>query len=331
MCQALPPLQDATLQRRMALFKSCCAAAGMAVLSRGSRARGDPVQRPSPTVPLLGSARPMPALGFGTCCRESAQGQPLIDSVKVYLASGGRLIDTAQLYGNHRDIATAIQEAGIPREELWVTSKVAVGRVKSAEDVLKAVNISLRQLGLSYLDLMLLHGGEGWGLKAEQDVAFWQGLIEAKSAGKVRNIGVSNHNQKEIEQLTAATGEMPAVNQLEYHPWVPKDTKQLVRWCQSKGIAVTAYGSLGGSANKARGEAVEAVANKYGRTSAQVLLRWALDEGVAVIPGATSASHIREDLDLNFLLRPEDARALEIAQVPQDFTRWHNCKSGCAA
>ncbi|OLP82204.1 NADPH-dependent conjugated polyketone reductase C2 [Symbiodinium microadriaticum] len=270
----------------------------------------------------------------GTVAREGAFAMTMDLNIAcgAYLAAGGRLIDTAQGYGNHLDIGEAIRQSAVPRDDLWVTSKVRVRACNTAADVVRAVNKSLEQLGLEYLDLMLLHGGDGWGIGPERDEALWRGLIETQQSGKVRSIGVSNHNREEIDRLISSTGVTPAVNQLEFHPWVPAETRDLVRWCQGKGIAVTAYGSLGGSQNKARGEAAAKIAEKYGKTSAQVLLRWALDQGVAVIPGASSEEHIREDLDLTgFALTSEDAKLLESVEAPTNFTRWHNCKTGCAA
>jgi len=298
-----------------------------------ARASASALQPRQPAaLPVSGSPKPMPAVGYGTCCRATARGPPLIESTLAFLANGGRLIDTAQLYGNHRELGVAIRQSGVPREELWVTSKLKVRSLSTEADVMNAVDKSLDELGLSYLDLMLLHGGDGWGIGSDRDEALWRGLIGAQRAGKVRSIGVSNHNRQEIERLAATTGVMPAVNQLEFHPWVPPETRELVRWCQGRGIAVTAYGSLGGSANGARGDVVAGIAKQYGVTNAQVLLRWALDQGVAVIPGATSEAHIREDLNLSgFSLNADDAKRLEAAVAPEDFTRWHNCKSGCAA
>ena len=316
--------EDAARRRRSYMMLAICGWWGFCQTAKA-------LSQPS-SFKIPGSFKPMPAIGYGTCCRESAQGQPLITSTKAYLAAGGRLIDTAQGYGNHVDIGEAIRQSKIPREELWVTSKVRVRACNTSGDVVKAVNKSLQQLDLSYLDLMLLHGGDGWGIGPERDEALWRGLIEAQKAGKVRSIGVSNHNRDEVERLISSTGVVPAVNQLEFHPWVPAETRELVRWCQGKGITVTAYGSLGGSQNKARGDAVTKIASKYGKTNAQVLLRWALDQGVAVIPGASSEQHIREDLDLSgFALTDEDAKLLESGEVPASFARWHNCNYGCAA
>jgi len=281
-------------------------------------------------LPVAGNSKLMPTIGYGTCCRPGARGEELVEGVKAYLAAGGRLIDTAQIYSNHEDIAEAIQQSAVDREELWITSKVRVQSCNTPDDVIKAVDTSLQQLDIGYLDLMLLHGGDGWGISPERDEALWRGLIAAQKAGKVRSIGVSNHNREEVERLITKTKVVPAVNQLEFHPWVPAETRDLVRWCQEKGIVVTAYGSLGGSVNKARGEVVSQVAKNYGKTNAQVLLRWALDQGVAVIPGTNSEEHIREDLDLNFHLEKNDAQLIETSSAPQYFTRWRNCRSGCA-
>lgn len=283
----------------------------------------------------LSDGTSMPAIGFGTCCRASAKGPPLIKSTLEYLAQGGRLIDTAQMYGNEADLGVAIKDSGIARDNLWITDKINTGPwygdgpVTTQAATLTSVKDSLNSLGTDYIDLMHIHGT--WSLDANQQVDVWKGLIDAKSQGLVRRIGVSNFQRKEIEALEAATGVRPCVNQLEYHPWVPDDTVKLVKWCQTKKIAVTAYGSLGGSRNKA-GEGVDPsqsadvakVAAAHQCSKAQVLLRWALAQGVAVIPGATSAEHIRENLRVpSFQLTAGDRRLLAGAK-PSAFKRWRN-------
>lgn len=329
MCACFSPcfLEVAALSRRLAM-SSIFALSG----ARPANALSDQ----PPAIRIEGSAKDMPAVGFGTCCRRNVKGPPIIKAAKAYLASGGRLIDTAQLYENHVDLKVAIRESGVPRNDLWVSSKVLVcgdGRfcATTREATKKAVDKTNEELGLEYTDLMLLHGAEGWGVSPEVDVDLWRGLIDAKSAGKVRNIGVSNHNKDEIQRLIDATGVKPAVNQIEFHPWVPDETKELVRWCQSKGIAVTAYGSLGGEGNKGKGQVIEDIANRRGATNSQVLLRWALDQGVAVIPGSNNEDHIKDNLQLlKVKLDAEDEKALESAAKPDRFRRWHSCKSGCA-
>jgi diketogulonate reductase-like aldo/keto reductase len=153
-----------------------------------------------------------------------------------------------------------------------------------------------------------------------------------QSAILIPSPAVSNFLRPEIEALEAATGVRPAVNQLEFHPFVPESTMALVRWCQAQGIAVTGYGSLGGSSSKA-GESgprdasanLATVAERHGCSSAQVLLRWALDQNVAVIPGATSAAHIRDNLHVPTFKFTASDRALLSAQAkPDAFTRWRN-------
>jgi len=288
---------------------------------------------------VTGSEKKMPRIGFGTCCRASAHGQPLIRSTLIYLNNGGRLIDTAQMYTNHRDLAKAIHDSGVPREELWVTSKLntatnemqGVGTKEppqNEQDAMRNVDSCLEELGLEYLDLMLIHGA--WENPSEVQESLWRGLIAAKAAGKVKNIGVSNFNWEQIENLRTKTGVLPAVHQLEYHPWVPKETHDLVKWCQDQGMAVTAYGSLGGSDNKGHSEAAKSVAKKYGLSKAQVLLSWALNKGVAVIPGATSEEHIKQNLATPVgLLTEEDMNLIESSGAPESWRRWHNCESGC--
>ena len=286
----------------------------------------------------LSDGTSMPAIGYGTCCRASAKGPPLIKSTLEYLAQGGRLIDTAQMYGNEAELGEAIKASAAPRSSLWITDKVNTGPpeysrygdgpITSRAATVASVKASLSALGTDYIDLMHIHGT--WNVDADQQIDVWRGLIDARDMGLVRRIGVSNFDRREIEALEKATGVRPCVNQLEYHPWVPDETVKLVKWCQARKIAVTAYGSLGGSRNKA-GEVdpsqstnVATVAAAHQCSNAQVLLRWALLQGVAVIPGATSAEHIRENLRVpSFELTAAERRLLASAK-PTAFKRWRN-------
>jgi diketogulonate reductase-like aldo/keto reductase len=137
----------------------------------------------------------MPAIGYGTCCRPSAKGELLITSTKEYLAQGGRLIDTAQLYENERELGVAIQQSGVPRADIWVTDKINTGPWKGAPvntraGTVASVRASLQALDTDYIDLMHIHGT--WSIDAAEQVEVWRGLIEAKEQGLVRRIGVSN-------------------------------------------------------------------------------------------------------------------------------------------
>ena len=260
-----------------------------------------------PVVPVGKNGASMPLIGFGTCCRKSSTGPLLIRSTLDFLAAGGRLIDTAEMYGNHKDLKRAILQSGVPRSELWITSKVNTKRVFTRAGAKRAVATSIRELGVSRLDLMLLHGA--FKQTSAQREAVWRGLIGAKAEGLVREIGVSNYDRGQIEQLVAATAVTPAVVQLECNPWVANATHEYVQWLQGQGIAVTAYASLRPRGQQAVGGwgGVSQVAKRHGVTSSQVLLRWAIDRRVAVIPGATSKGHIVENLKLEGLhLTPED-------------------------
>ena len=279
---------------------------------------------------LAGASKLMPRVGFGTCCRKSSKGQPLIDSTLSYLSQGGRLIDTAQMYENHADLAVAIRRSGVPRSDLWVTSKVRTLRGDGSEftgshrtAVTMEVEKILVELDLTQLDLLLLHHAKGNTAAERADE--WRGLLDSKAQGQVVNVGVSNYDVPQLEALRDATGVLPAVNQLEYHPWIPEHDA-IVQWCKSNGVGVIAYGSLGSSNNRASaGAGVAAVAARHGASSAQVLLRWALQRGVAVIPGATSAGHIRENLHLPpFVLSADDEREIAGDTRPASWRAWSN-------
>ena len=181
----------------------------------------------------------------------------------------------------------------------------------------------LVELDLTQLDLLLLHHAKGNTAAERADE--WRGLLDSKAQGQVVNVGVSNYDVPQLEALRDATGVLPAVNQLEYHPWIPEHDA-IVQWCKSNGVGVIAYGSLGSSNNRASaGAGVAAVAARHGASSAQVLLRWALQRGVAVIPGATSAEHIRQNLHLPpFVLSDADQREIAGDTRPASWRAWSN-------
>ena len=172
----------------------------------------------------LSDGTSMPAIGYGTCCRASAKGPPLIKSTLEYLAQGGRLIDTAQMYGNEAELGEAIKASAAPRSSLWITDKVNTGPpeysrygdgpITSRAATVASVKASLSALGTDYIDLMHIHGT--WNVDADQQIDVWRGLIDARDMGLVRRIGVSNFDRREIEALEKATGVRPCVNQLEY-------------------------------------------------------------------------------------------------------------------
>eukprot|EP00980_Cylindrotheca_fusiformis_P006922 scaffold1442_cov128-Cylindrotheca_fusiformis.AAC.43 len=283
--------------------------------------------------PTTASRIDMPAIGYGTCCRPTAKGEPLYESTKYFLEIGGKLIDTAVMYDNHKEIGRAIRDVVKNRSDIWITSKITDRRVKKGrQSTVEAVKKILNELQTPYLDLCLIH----FPTKGkEKTIEIWKGLIDAVDSGLVRAIGVSNMNRLEILDLQEATGVMPAVNQIQYHPWTPKQWKDLVRWHMEHDIATTAYTSLGGSrfSNKSQGDGrgnvggggadyqlvLTELAQKYDATTNQVLLQWALGQtNVAVIPGSSNREHILENLNLpNFSLSAEERERLENAGPPQ--------------
>lgn len=264
-------------------------------------------------------------VGFGTCCRKSSYGDALITSIGQHLLWGGRLIDTAQMYANRADIGRALTKSKLPRKYIWITDKIKFAPtarcrvahsfghhlecdrvVQSREDAIRAVEESLVQLNTTYVDLMLVHHQHD--KTADERVAVWRGLIDARTQGWVRRIGVSNFRREQIDALISETGVSPAVNQVEFHPWVSVETRSLVRWCQRNGIWVTAYQSLRGLSEPV----VARLSAKHGVSRADILLNWARQQGVAVIPGATSTAHIRSNLQVRpFNLTAADMQMLE--------------------
>lgn len=284
-----------------------------------------------PTIRLR-SGLEMPAVGYGTCCRSSARGEAIYKSTKFFLQRGGRLIDTAMSYRNHAEIGRAVRDSNIPRKEIWITSKIAPGKVKSYDECLLAADEILKELDVDYVDMLLIHTPK---LGKDPTIELWKCLIEVKRLGQAKVIGVSNFNQKEIEDIADATGgEMPEANEIQQHPWSTELWKQLARWQNENNIATIAYTSLGGSrfhrnesGNKDWPPMVTALAKKYGATEAQILLKWALRRGIAVIPGSGSETHIKENLQLPEMHMTET----ELASIENDAeapVEWWDAKRG---
>ena len=268
------------------------------------------------TIQLRNGLR-MPANGLGTCCRKTARGQPIIDATKAYLQLGGRLIDTAMAYRNHEEIGEALRASGVKREDVWITSKLASGTVNSYAKGISAIDNILQEIGTSYLDLVLIHSPK---MGRDKAVAVWKALVDARKSGKVRAIGVSNFNEGEIKDLVEATGELPEVNQIQYHPWSSPAWHAAVAAWAGQGVVVTAYNSLGGArfaTTGLAGSAVARIAQERGMTVNAVLLAWARAKGCAVIPGSSTPAHIAENLRaLDELLTPSDVRAIDESPAP---------------
>ncbi|KAH0829740.1 hypothetical protein AYO21_06776 [Fonsecaea monophora] len=238
----------------------------------------------SSTLPLK-SGHNIPILGFGTC--ESAT---CTQSALVALNNSYRHLDTAQIYKNEAETGAAIAQSQIDPSELFVCSKLWED-MYSREGALAGVEASLKKLGLKSIDLYLLHTPRPGPLARKEA---WLGLQDAVEKGLVKSIGVSNWAPKHIEQLMTEQGVYiePVCNQIELHPW--NQQRQLVSYCKAKGIVVVAYSPLtrGRRLNDAT---IVSLAEKYGRTPAQIVLRWGLQKGLVVIPKSDREHRIVEN------------------------------------
>jgi len=277
------------------------------------------------TISIGQSMNVMPAIGYGTGGGRTASGEDMYQSTLVYLKLGGRLIDTAMAYRNHREIGKSIRDSGLERKEVWITSKISVKKVKGkgVQGTIDVIKNILDELDVgSYLDLCLIHSQK---LGREETIQIWRGLIKAQKLSLVRFIGVSNFNRHEILDLQRATGVLPELNQIQYHPWASPEMKELVHWQTQNDITTIAYNSLGGRRfHTAKNKLLKwpltltNLAERYSVTEAQVLLRWAVNQKVAVIPGASSEEHMRENLIVpNFQLTDEEADNLVRAGAPK--------------
>jgi diketogulonate reductase-like aldo/keto reductase len=243
----------------------------------------------------------MPMLGLGVW--QSAPGDETRRAVAAALAAGYRHVDTARAYRNEEDVGIALRESGIPRSELFVTTKLwnddhGYGRA------LRALDKSLEKLGLDQVDLYLVH----WpveGLRGET----WRAMEAILAGGKARAIGVSNYTIRHLDELLASAKVAPAVNQVEFSPFLHQ--RALLERCRRSGIQLEAYGPL------VRGHRMDhpvlvGVAKRHHRTPAQVLLRWGLQHDLVVIPKSVHAERIRENADLyGFALDSDDMAALD--------------------
>jgi len=265
----------------------------------------------------------MPMLGFGVFRVED--GKDCIDSVKTALATGYRSIDTAAIYGNEKSVGTAIKKSGIPREELFITTKIW-NEVQRTGDVEIAFKESLTNLGTDYLDLYLIH----WPVKG-RFVETWLTFEKLYKGGLIKAIGISNFNEHHIEDIKKVWSIVPAVNQIELHPRLTQ--KPLVNYCQELGIVVESWSPLGGSKpGEVRNSIIQepllaTIGKKYNKTPAQVILRWNIELGFVTIPKSTTPERIRENIDIfNFELTPEDIAAIDnlnknqrVGPDPDDF------------
>ncbi|MDF9763116.1 diketogulonate reductase-like aldo/keto reductase [Peribacillus simplex] len=226
----------------------------------------------------------MPQLGFGVF--KVKNGNETVESVKKAIEVGYCAIDTAAIYGNEEGVGQAIRECGVPREKLFITSKVW-NTEQGYETTLKAFDDSLNRLGLEYLDLYLIH----WPGK-DKYLETWRALEKLHKDGKVKSIGVSNFHVHHLENLLANSKVKPVVNQIELHPLLTQ--VEIREYCAKHEIKVESWSPLG-RGNLLEEPTINHIAKKHGKSSAQVLIRWHLQNDLVVIPKSITPSRIEEN------------------------------------
>ena len=240
-----------------------------------------------PTLEIRGAA-PIPQLGYGVF---KVDPDIAADVSAQALAAGYRHIDTAKIYGNEEGVGRAIAESGIPREELFVTTKLW-DDAHAFDDAIAACEASLERLGLDYVDLYLIH----WAVPSQgQHVEAWKALIALQERGLVRAIGVSNFPAQQLAEVIEDTGVVPAIHQIELHPYFQQRELRAIH--AEHGILTEAWGPLGqGKSDLLENPAVTAIAEAHGATPAQVVLAWHLAHGIVTIPKSVTPSRIVENL-----------------------------------
>ncbi len=249
-----------------------------------------------PTVPLDG-APGMPLLGFGTWLMN---GSECYEAVRTALDAGYRHIDTAAIYRNEAEVGRALRDSGVDRDEVFVTTKLPPPRADQADQVLAG---SLDALGVDAVDLWLVH----W--PGDADLAgIWKAFTEAREQGLARDIGVSNFDADQIDAVERATGVRPAVNQIEWSPLL--FDASVVQAHNDRGVVLEGYSALrGGTLTH---PTIVEIAERLGRTPAQVIIRWHLEHGFVVIPKSERPDRVRANADVGgFSLSPDDVAALD--------------------
>lgn len=244
----------------------------------------------------LNSGYEMPLNGLGTY---SLEDDMCVSSVSEALKRGVRLIDTAYMYHNEEEVGRAVRDSGIPREEIFVITKLYPNQFSEPE---KAIDEALKKLDIEYIDMMLLHH------PGTDDVKAYKAIEKAVEDGKIRSIGLSNWYVEELEEFLPQVTITPALVQNEIHPYYQEN--DVIPYIQKLGIVVQGWYPLGGRGHTAEllgDETISAIAKAHGKSSAQVILRWNLQKGVVVIPGSSNPDHIQENTELyDFELSDEE-------------------------
>lgn len=254
----------------------------------------------------------MPMLGFGTW---AIRGTECIKSVVSAIACGYRMLDTAIMYENEKEVGQGIRESGVRREDIFLTSKLNQS-CNSYEKAKDGICRSLDRMGVEYADLFLVHE------PYEQSLEMYRALCEAYESGRVKAIGLSNFNQRRLENFLKECGILPAVNQIEAHIFYPQ--LELVSYLRKHNIAAQAWGPLAqGQAGIFNNSILQRIGNKYEKSTAQVALRFLVQLGISVVPKTTKEVRMKENMGIfNFQLTEDEMREIMTLDKKQTLSPW---------
>ena len=256
------------------------------------------------TIPTLrlNDGHTMPQIGLGTASLNDDKVAPVIVTA---IESGYRHIDTAYRYGNQRGVGKGIRDSGIHREELFVTTKLD-GEFQGNERAIAGLDECLRQLGLDYVDLLLIH----WPLpQRDEYISTWKTFETLVEAGKIRSIGVSNFKPAHLDRLFAEATIRPAVNQIQLNPRITRPEQRA--YDRAHDIVTVAWSPLGQGSDLLNEQTLATIAATYGKTPAQVVLRWEIDLGVVAIPRSSNPERLAQNIDIfDFTLTADEIAAI---------------------
>ena len=251
----------------------------------------------------------IPAIGFGTW--QVKDGSEAYESALCALEVGYRHIDTAYAYGNEESVGRAVRDSGIPREDIFITTKLP-SHIKTYDGAIAHFEESLAALGTGYIDLYLIHAPWPWSNIGEDctegNIEAWRAMIDIQKSGKVRAIGVSNFAVKDIEALISATGVKPSVNQIRY--FIGNRQDAITDYCQANGILIEAYSPLA-TGEIANHDKLASTAQKSGVTIAQLCIRYCIEKGTLPLPKSVHKERIAANIDVDFHIEKEDMDYLD--------------------
>ena len=268
---------------------------------------------------VLNNGVKIPQLGLGTWFIDDDKAA---DAVKAAVEIGYRHIDTAQAYGNERGVGEGIRNCGIPRDEIFVTSKVAAEH-KTYDEAMAGIDETIKKIGLDYLDMMIIHSPQPWEKVNQSEDRYvngnreaWKALEDSYKAGKLKAIGLSNFRIGDIENILEVCEIKPMVNQILLH--ISNTPLELVEYCQGKDIIVEAYSPI------AHGEIlhqreIAVIAEKYGVSVPQLCIRYTLQLGAVSLPKTGNPEHMRTNAEVDFEISPEDMKMLKNFKHIKDY------------